>query len=109
MPLVFTHRYLKGYEFDHNKVAKAFDCKPYSDEAYGYLHLIHKIYRLSYIAAATGHLPNDCSKRKIILVLASGDDYDELKDRELEDVEPWFEDATKTALTGPNVYIRDDD
>jgi hypothetical protein len=84
MPFVFVHKYIKGYAFDHDKVAKAFNCEPYSKEAYHVLHIISKKYRQSYIAAATGRPPEDSSDSlKIILVLASGDDYEELKNREL--------------------------
>ena len=93
MPFVFVHKYVKGYAFDQNKVAKAFNCEPYSNGAYHVLHLIKDIYGQSYIVTATGYLPEDSSnKLKIILVLASGDNYEELKNRELEDVEPWFKD-----------------
>jgi hypothetical protein len=38
-------------------------------------------------------------------VLAARDDYEELKKRKLGDIDPWFEQARASTLSGPNVYI----
>ena len=106
--LIFTDKYLKGYEFDHAKVSIAFGCKPHSPEAYRILDAIHSLHRDSYIAGGIGRSMEPGSEDKIILVLASGDDKDELEKQEVK-IEPWFEEATKAALSGPYVYINQDD
>jgi hypothetical protein len=109
MPLVFTKKYLKGYEFDRAKVAKAFDCKPLSPEAEQNLKIIRRSYRETYIGEAIGRLPEDPpSKGRIILVLTAGDDYEELKEGKLGDIDPWFEQAKASTLSGPDVYINAD-
>ncbi len=72
--LVFTDIYLKGYEFEHAKVAIAFEFEPHSPEAYRILDAIHSLHRDSYIAEEMGRSLEPGGERKIILVLASGDD-----------------------------------
>ena len=100
MPLVFRQKFIKGYEFDREKVEKAFNCDPLA-----VLETIEDLYHESYI----GRLPQDpVGKLRIILVLDCGDDYEELKSRKVGDVDSWFEQAKATTLTGPDVYLSDD-
>jgi len=104
--LVFNEIYVKGYAFDHDKVNKVFGVEPHSPVAFALMRAIASKYRDSYIAVAGGRLPEDDPEtRRLIFVLGSGNDYDELKKKELTDVAPWFEAAQKDTLTGPNVYI----
>ncbi|PPQ84992.1 hypothetical protein CVT25_010524 [Psilocybe cyanescens] len=104
--LVFNEKYVKGYAFDHDKVKKAFDVEPNGHVAFSLMRTIASKHRDSYIAVAGGRLPEDGSEtRRAIFVLDSGNDYDELKKKELTDVAPWFEAAQKNTLTGPDVYI----
>ncbi|CAA7258859.1 unnamed protein product [Cyclocybe aegerita] len=103
--LVFNEKYVKGYAFDHDKVKKAFDVEPYSHVAFSLMRTIASKYRHSYIAVAGGRLPeDDLETRRVVFVLDSGNDYDELK-KELMDVAPWFEATQENTLTGPDVYI----
>jgi len=104
MPLVFRQKFIKGYEFDREKVEEAFNCDPLA-----VLETIEDIYHDSYIGSAGGRLPQDpVGKLRIILVLDCGDDYEELKGRKVGDVDSWFEQAKATTLTGPDVYLSDD-
>jgi len=83
-----------------------YGCEPHSDGAFAALHTIASRHRDSYIATALGRLPEDPpQERKNIFVLDSGDDLDELKNRQLKDVASWFEAAKDDAVSGPNVYI----
>ncbi|PPQ92942.1 hypothetical protein CVT25_000106 [Psilocybe cyanescens] len=104
--LVFNEKYVKGYAFNHDKVKKVFDIEPNGHVAFSLMCMIVSKHRDSYIAVAEGHLPKDNSEtRRAIFVLDSGNDYDELKKKELTDVAPWFKAAQKNTLTRPDVYI----
>ena len=83
-----------------------FGVEPHSSVAFSLMRMIASKYRHSYTAVAGGRLPEDDPETfRLIFVLDSGNDYDELKKKELTDVAPWFEAAQKDTLTGLNVYI----
>ena len=83
--LVFRQNFIKGYEFDREKLQPT--C------------CFEDFYHESYIGSARGRLPRDpVGKLRIILVLDCGDDYEELKSRKVGNVDSWFEQVKATIL-----------
>lgn len=91
--------YIKGYEIDIAKVAKAFG-KDKVDAAI--LAMVKTLDRGSYIRIDTGHVPNDGS-HPLVIVLDMDSDEEKLKERPLGEVDPTFEWMGEV-LNGPSVW-----
>lgn len=107
---VFTDKYVKGYAFDDEKTEKELGLKAHSPQASQFMYKMASKFRHTYIGVGPGHVIPKVSEGtlKIVFVLDSGDDYEELKNRELKDVAGWFRAAVKETLSGPEVFLNYD-
>jgi hypothetical protein len=91
--------YIKGYEIDIAKVAKAFG-EDNVDAAI--LAMVKFLDRGSYLCIDTGYLPLDGS-HPLVIVLDADSDEEKLKGRPLYDVDQTFEWMGEV-LNGPSVW-----
>ena len=101
--------YVKGFKIDRQKIADAVGTKvrvdPVVEAAIDFI--VHRLNRSAYLNIELGHdLPGPEGERRLALIiaLATGKDEDELKNRDLGEIDESILEALPYVLVGPDVW-----